>query len=129
MPDLELQLREDRMLRDAARALVLADIAHLKRELDPDSPPGPDMTSRARDLADDTRDYVAGHRCQLGTVIAALVAAIALWIFREPLAAMVREMFADDEESDDEAAHDSAEQADDTDRSPDEPEIPAETQA
>ena len=129
MPELELQLREDRMLRDAARALVLADIAHLKRELDPDSSSGPDVTSRARDLADDTRDYVTGHRFQLGAVIGALVAAIALWIFREPLAAMVREMFADDEESNDEAEGDRAEQADDTERSQDEPEIPAETQA
>ncbi|MEN7536449.1 hypothetical protein [Aurantiacibacter flavus] len=124
MPDLELQLREDRMLRNAARALVTADIAHLKREMDPESPAGPDLTSRARDLADDTRDYVSGHRFQVGAVVAALLAAIALWLFREPLAAIVREMLADEEDGED-----NMEQAGDDDRSLNEQELPAETQA
>ena len=122
MPDLERQLREDRILRDAARALITADLAHLKREVDQDSPSGADLSSRARDLADDTYDYVSGHRFQVGSIIAAIVAVLALWIFREPLAGIVREMLADDE-----APEDNAEQAGHPDRSPDEPEITAET--
>ncbi|OYX65122.1 MAG: hypothetical protein B7Y88_10680 [Sphingomonadales bacterium 32-64-17] len=125
MPDLELQLREDRLLRDAARALVTADLAHLKREVDPESASAPDLGSRARDLADDARDYVTGHRLQVGTLVAALVAAIALWMFREPLAAIVRDLL-DSEGEDDEAE---AEQAGGDDRSVNEEKLPAETQA
>ena len=125
MPDLELQLREDRMLRDAARALVAADLAHIKREVDPESASGPDLGSRARDLADDARDYVTGHRFQVGTLVAALVAAIALWMFREPLAAIVHDLLGSDEDDDDAEA----EQAGGDDRSVNEQKLPAEIQA
>ncbi len=124
MPDLESQLQEDRMLRDAARALVLADIAHVKREVGAGEEDGPDLSSRARDLADDARDYVSGHRFQVGTVVAALVAAVVLWLLREPIAAIVRNVLESDGEVDADT-----EQVGDEDRSADEPEIPAETQA
>lgn len=125
MPDLESQLQEDRMLRDAARALVLADIAHVKREVGAgEEEGGPDMSSRARDLADDARDYVSGHRFQVGTVVAALVAAVVLWLLREPIAAIVRNVLESDGEVDADT-----EQVGDEDRSANEPEIPAETQA
>ena len=124
MPDLEQQLREDRALRDAARALVMADIAHLKREVDPASPSGSELGARAHELADDARDYLRGHQWQVGSVVAALIAAIALWIFRAPLVAILLEMLADDE-----AAEPNEEQAGASDRSQDETETPAETEA
>ena len=123
MPDLELQLREDRMLRDTARALVTADLAHLKREVDSETPSGPDLKTRARDVADDTRDYVSGHKFQVGALVAALVAAIALWMLREPLAAIVRDLLESDGEDDAEA-----EQPDGDERSVNEQKLPAETQ-
>ena len=125
MPDLELQLREDRILRNAARALVAADLAHIKREVDSESAAGPDLGSRARDLADDARDYVTGHRFQVGTMVAALVAAIALWMFREPLAAIVHDLLGSDSED----VEAEAEQAGSDDRSVNEQKLPAETQA
>ncbi|WP_137679200.1 hypothetical protein [Aurantiacibacter suaedae] len=125
MSDLERQLREDRMLRDAARALVLADVAHLKREVDHEAHSGPDLTTRAHDLGDDARDYLSGHKVQVGGVVAALIAAIALWLLREPLAAIVRDLFDDDDEDD--AAE--TEQAGGDDRSVNEQKLPAETQA
>ena len=126
MDDLERQLREDRLLRDTAKAVVLADIEHVKREMTPAPEAGADLTSRARDLADDTRDYVSDHRHGIGAAVAATVAAIALWLFREPLLALVRDLMAGD---DAEEAESDPEQPYGDERSSHDQPFPAETES
>ena len=122
MSDLARQLEQDRLLRDAARALVVADLAHVKGEVAGDAN-RPDLKTRARDLADDTRDFAETHKVGLGAVVALLVAGVIAWIFREPLAALVREALAPD------AEHEGPEQGVDDERSQEEPEISAEIPA
>lgn len=90
---LELQLREDRVLRDAARALLKADIAHLRA----------DLTSRgvgarifdrigegAVDVFEEAVEVAENHRGALATLIAAIV----LWFARHPIMAL----FSDEED-------------------------------
>lgn len=89
------QLREDRAIRDAARALVKADMAHLKQDLSGKSlkdrvfgPVGEgakDVLERAGEAADNNRG-----------VLAALVGAVVLWFARNP----IMELFSDEDEDD-----------------------------
>lgn len=89
------QLREDRAIRDAARALVKADMAHLKQDLSgkslkdrmfgPVSDGAKDVLERAGEAADNNRG-----------VLAALVGAVVLWFARNP----IMELFSDEYEDD-----------------------------
>jgi len=93
--ELERQLREDRMLRDAARALVEADVANLRASL-----AGRSISSRILDrigdgAADVLDEAVAAAENNKG-VIATLIAAIMLWFARHP----IMDLFTDDEPSD-----------------------------
>ena len=69
-------------------------------------PGAPDLKSRARDLADDARDFAGNHRFGVGAGVALLLAAVVAWIFREPLAAIVRDVLADEAEEDSEPVDD-----------------------
>ncbi|MFN6933922.1 MAG: hypothetical protein ACK4NZ_02090 [Tsuneonella sp.] len=98
---LERQLREDRALRNAARALFDADIAHLKASLS-----GKSISSRivdrigegASEVLDEAMEVADNHK----GVIATLIAAIVLWFARHPIIDLLTE---DDEvEADDEGA-------------------------
>ena len=81
---LERNFHEDRLLRDAARALVDADIAQLRASLAERSIPtriadrigegATDVLDEAIEVADDNKG-----------VIAALVGAIILWFARHPI--------------------------------------------
>lgn len=85
------QLREDRALRDAARALFQADVAHLRADLaersiserivDRIGEGASDVLEEAMEVADNNKG-----------VIATLVAAIVLWFARNPILGI----FADD---------------------------------
>lgn len=96
MADAKQQLREDRAIRDAARALVKADIAHLKHDLSGKSlgdrlfgsvgEGAKDVLERAGEAADNNRG-----------VLAALVGAVVLWFARNP----IMELFADETEGED----------------------------
>ena len=93
--ELERQLREDRMLRDAARALVEADVANLRASL-----AGRSISSRIIDrigdgAADVLDEAVAAADNNKG-VIATLIAAIVLWFARHP----IMDLFADGKSSD-----------------------------
>lgn len=82
--ELERQLREDRMLRDAARALVEADVANLRASL-----AGRSISSRIIDrigdgAADVLDEAVAAAENNKG-MIATLIAAIVLWFARHPI--------------------------------------------
>ncbi len=97
--DLDSKLREDRALRDAARALITADLANLRADLagkgfgerivDRINEGAVDLFDEAVELADSNRG-----------VLAALFGAILLWFARNPIIAL----FTDDEDIDDGAA-------------------------
>jgi hypothetical protein len=81
---LEQRMREDRMLRDAARALVEADVANLRASLAERSIPGrvvDRITEGAADALDEATNLAERHR----GVIAAIVAGMVLWLARNPI--------------------------------------------
>lgn len=96
MRDRDLRLKEDRALRDAAKALITADIAILRANLagkgfgeriaDRINEGATDLFEEAVDLADSNRG-----------VMAALLAAVLLWFTRNPIIAL----FTDNGVSDD----------------------------
>ena len=101
---LEMQLREDRALRDAALALLKADVAHVRA----------DLTSRgvgarifdrvgegAVDVFEEAVSVADNHRGALAT----LVAAVILWFARHPLMSL----FSDDDEDEGPAEQEPAE--------------------
>lgn len=105
MPASKQQLREDRAIRDAARALVKADVAHLKQDLSSKSlgdrlfgtvgEGAKDVLEKAGDAAENNRG-----------VLAALVGALVLWFARNP----IMELFADEDENDELGKIDGSEQ-------------------
>ncbi len=98
MADLQRQLHEDRMLRDAAKRLVKNDMAHVKGDVSRKGL-GTRFVDRTKDgvaeLADTTGHYADTHRAQLGTGLIVGVAALAGWIFRDQLAEAVYDLFHD----------------------------------
>lgn len=78
------RLREDRHLRNAARALVDADIANLRAQLSAKTL-GERVVGRitagAGDVYDEAIEVAADHKGAL----AAIVAALALWFARHPI--------------------------------------------
>jgi hypothetical protein len=81
---LEREMREDRLLRDAARALVEADIAQLKASLAERSIPER-IGDRIGEGANDVLDEAVAVADENKGVVATLVAAIILWFARHPL--------------------------------------------
>jgi hypothetical protein len=81
---LERNLREDRLLRDAARALVEADIAQLRASLAERSIPSR-IADRIGEGATDVLDEAVEVADDNKGVIAALVGAIVLWFARHPI--------------------------------------------
>lgn len=81
---IEQRMREDRMLRDAAHALVEADIANLRASLAGRSIPGriaDRISEGAADALDEAIEVAENHR----GVIAAIIAGIVLWLARNPI--------------------------------------------
>ncbi len=82
--NLEFQLIEDRMVRNAAKAVLRADIAHIKADLrgkglgarvgDRVTEGAVDVLEQATALADDNKG-----------VLATLVAAVVIWFARNPI--------------------------------------------
>ena len=95
--DLEAQLREDRMLRDAALALFKADVSHVRADLTSRGI-GARLVDRigdgAVDVFEEAVEVADNHRGALAT----LVAAIVLWFARNP----IMSLFSDDEDTDEE---------------------------
>jgi hypothetical protein len=97
---LEREMREDRLLRDAARALVEADIAQLKASLAARSIPeriGDRIGEGATDVLDEAVAVADDHK----GVIATLIGAIILWFARHPLIDLFIDDNARDSERDD----------------------------
>jgi hypothetical protein len=81
---LERDMSEDRLLRDAARALVQADIAQLKASLAARSIPeriGDRIGEGATDVLDEAVAVADDHK----GVVATLIGAIILWFARHPI--------------------------------------------
>ncbi len=97
MRDLDLKLKEDRALRDAAKALVTADIAILRADL-AGKGFGERIVGRinegAVDLFEEAVELADSNRGALAT----LVGAVLLWFARNPIIAL----FTDDSDDGDE---------------------------
>ena len=81
---LEHTLREDRLLRDAARALVDADIAQVKASLDARSI-STRIVDRIGEGATDVLDEAVAVADDHKGAIATLIGAIILWFARHPI--------------------------------------------
>ncbi|MBX7531716.1 hypothetical protein K3165_02120 [Qipengyuania sp. 1XM1-15A] len=98
MSDRKARMIEDKYLRDSARALVEADIEHIKadfahkglgeRAMDRVTEGAMDLYEEAIDVAEDNKG-----------ALAALLAAIVVWFARNPLFEMLG--FSNDEEDED----------------------------
>ncbi len=84
MSNLEKQLVEDRMLRNAAKAVLMADIEHAKNTLSPEGV-AERVAGRIGDGAKDVFEVAKTHADDNRGVLAALIGALLLWIVREPI--------------------------------------------
>lgn len=91
---LEMQLREDRVVRDAARAIVEADVTNLRASLAGRSIPNR-IADRIGEGAHDALDEAAELATEHKGLTAAAVAALILWLARQPLIAL---LLGDEEE-------------------------------
>lgn len=82
------RLAEDKALRDAARGLIDQDIARVKAALAERSLPARAM-DRAADGAAEVLEQVAVAASRHKGAIAATVGAVALWLARHPLLALL----------------------------------------
>ena len=90
---LERNMREDRLMRDAARALVDADIANLRADLAGRSI-GTRIKDRLGEGASDVLDEAVAVAEDNKGVVAALVGAIVLWFARHP----IMDLFLDEDQ-------------------------------
>ena len=102
------KMLEDKRLRDAARALVTADIENLKSDLAVKSP-GARLADRlaegASDVYDEALDVARDHKGALAAIAAAMI----LWFARNPVLAT---LFGDDWAEDPDAEYDAEEDYD-----------------
>ena len=102
------KMLEDKRLRDAARALVTADIENLKSDLAVKGP-GARLADRlaegASDVYDEALDVARDHKGALAAIAAAMI----LWFARNPVLAT---LFGDDWAEDPDAEYDAEEDYD-----------------
>ncbi len=103
MSRLEERYEKDRALRDAARAVLLDDVDHARTNLTPNAIAGR-VTSRigngAKDVLDVAKDKAGDHR----TLIAAIIAAVVLWLGREPIRDLFDSLFDQEHDASDASA-------------------------
>lgn len=105
---LERQLKEDRALRNAARALVEADISHVKADFSAKNVGvrfAGRMKEGAIDVYEDAVDIADDNRGVLTTLIAAVV----IWFARNPIMSLF-----DDSDPDEEISCDETEEFEET---------------
>ena len=86
MSSLDQQFEEDRRLRDAARAVLLADLEHARSSFSAKGVAdriGSRIGDGAVDVFETARTQASDHR----GIIAALIGAVVLWFGREPILA------------------------------------------
>jgi|TARA_A100001391_G_scaffold165288_2_gene125162 hypothetical protein len=87
MSDRRIQMLEDKYLRDSARALVEADIEHLKSDF-ANKGLGERAIDRAREGATDLYEEAIGMAEDNKGALVALIAAIVVWFARNPIMEM-----------------------------------------
>ncbi|NNC59033.1 MAG: hypothetical protein HKO05_03470 [Erythrobacter sp.] len=90
MSRIDQQLHEDRLLRNAARALVDADIARVKADLDSGSL-GRRAVARIKDGAEELLETASDAAESKPGVLAALIGAVVLWFARNPIFEALRD--------------------------------------
>lgn len=99
MSRLERSFREDRALRNAAKAVVVADLEHIKESLSTKgvfSRVGSRIGDGAADVFETAKEQAEDHR----GILAALIGAILLWLGRAPLLDLLGIGDADDDAND-----------------------------
>lgn len=102
MTDLDQQLREDRNMRDAALALVKADVANIRADLGAKSVGSRIMdrlSEGAVDVFEEAVEVADNHR----GVLATLLAAVVLWFARNPIMALFEDEDAGENDPEPEA--------------------------
>lgn len=94
MTDLATRLMQDRAMRNAARAVIDADLEHLKADFAPG-----ELKSRLAESAGDVLDHAAEIVGDNRGVIGALLAAVAIWFARNPLLSLFEEASGADDEA------------------------------
>lgn len=97
MSDPERKMIEDRAVRDAALALVKADIAHLRADLTTKGI-GERLLDRVAEGANDVLEEAVDVAENNRGVLITLVAAIVLWLSRNPLIALITGEEPEDED-------------------------------
>ena len=90
MTDRKRQMVEDRNLRDAAKAIVESDIAHIKSELSAKGI-GERMIGSVGEGAADVLERASEAAETHKGVLAALLGAVVLWFARNPIAELFSE--------------------------------------
>ena len=84
MSDLQRQLHEDRALRNAALALVKADVENVKQDLS-----GKKLATRAIDRLTDGASEIFEEASEIAAdnkgILAGLIGAIVIWFARHPI--------------------------------------------
>lgn len=96
MGKLERQLRQDRHLRDAARALVDADLDRVRSEFKA-KPLGRRAIGRLQDGAAELLDSAQSKAGDNIGIVALLLGAIGLWFARNPIMALFGDGTTDDQ--------------------------------
>lgn len=84
MSAIDLQLAEDRALRDAAKRLFDADVAFIREDLAQRSAGGR-VADRAADAALDTADDALSAAREHKTILLVVTAGIVAWFARRPI--------------------------------------------
>lgn len=93
--DLEQQMREDKILRNAALALIQADVSHLKSDFQVQRVTSRAATRMAEGIADVFEEAVEVAEDNRGA-LTALIAGIILWFARNPIMSLFSEVDMDE---------------------------------
>ncbi len=105
MPPLKLRLKQDRLMRDAARQIVSSDVELLKAEIEQKP-----VAARAADTGGDylrqigegALDLVNDNRGKLAGGLTLAAAALAIWLYRDEIGDLVSGMVDGDDSNEQE---------------------------
>ena len=95
MADIERQLLDDLAIRNAAKAVLNADIALVKGDVNP-APQARQLAVRARDLSAEAADLAQANKGKVGSGLAIVVIGLLAWFFRDRIADLIKSFIASD---------------------------------
>lgn len=95
MSKLKQQMREDKALRDTAHSLIVADVAHVRNIMNAESL-GKRIAGRIGDGASDVLHKAGNTAGNNRGILAAVVAAAALWFARKPILELLSDEATED---------------------------------